>query len=300
MEPADAMAALPDLELARSVAIEAAEAAGLLLRTRMVDGFHTRVKDTTGDVVTDLDRAAEEMIIGRIRAVFPAHRIIAEESGLLNPVAAGNSSDGRCTWLVDPLDGTNNLAIRLQAYVVGIALCAGNKAVLGVVHDPVAQQTWSAVRRCGAFGPGGRLAQPAHKPAPYGPVLAWTQGHGVARDDAAAQALKLVLESTARRVLQLWAPLLSWVLLARGDIDGIVGYRAEAVDLPAGALIATEAGIVVCGLDGRPFDEWIEVPTHDRSFVAGHPGNIERLTGLVAAAGRIAPQVADLKAASRW
>src|SRR6266496_2821422 len=91
MEPADAMAALPDLELARSVAIEAAEAAGLLLRTRMVDGFHTRVKDPTGDVVTDLDRAAEEMIIGRIRAVFPAHRIIAEESGLLNPVAEGSA-----------------------------------------------------------------------------------------------------------------------------------------------------------------------------------------------------------------
>jgi myo-inositol-1(or 4)-monophosphatase len=131
-------------------------------------------------------------------------------------------------------------------------------------------------------------------------VLAWTQGHGVDRADATARALRLVLESTARRVLQLWAPLLSWVMLARGDIDGIIGYRAEAVDLPAGALIATEAGIAVCGFDGQPFNEAIGLRAQDRSFVAGHPGNIGRLTGLVATATRIAPQVANLTAAADW
>jgi len=201
---------------------------------------------------------------------------------------------------VDPLDGTNNMAIKLQAYVVGIALCIGALPVLGVVHDPVAGQTWSAVRRAGSYGPGGRLARPACRPAPYGPVLAWTQGHGVDRADATARALRLVLESAARRVLQLWAPLLSWVMLARGDIDGIIGYRAEAVDFPAGALIATEAGISVCGFDGQPFDEGIGPRTQDRSFVAAPPGNIERLTRLVATATRIAPQVAKLTATADW
>ena len=201
---------------------------------------------------------------------------------------------------MDPLDGTNNLAIGLSAYVVGIALCEGDLPVLGVVHDPVEQQTWSAVRRGGAFGPGGRLPRPACRPAPHGPVLAWTQGHGVAREDASARALKLVLESNARRVLQLWAPLLSWVMLARGDIDGIVGYRAEAVDLPAGALIAAEAGIAVCGHDGQPFDERIGLPASGRSFVAGHPANIGRLTALVATARRIAPQLAGLRTAADW
>ena len=257
-----------------------------------------RVKDATGDVVSDLDLAAEQLIISRIRAAFPGHRIIAEESGLLD--AVGTGTDGGWTWLVDPLDGTNNVAIRLPVYVVGIALCMGTLPVLGVVHDPVAGQTWSAVRRGGAYGPGGRLARPACRVAPYGPVLAWTQGHGVDRGDATARALRLVLESTARRVLQLWAPLLSWVMLARGDIDGIIGYRAEAVDLPAGALIATEAGIAVCGFDGRPFNEAIGLRAQDRSFVAGHPGNIGRLTGLVATATRIAPQVANLTAAADW
>ena len=294
----------PDLEVARKLAVAAAEAAGTLLRGSARRGIGTRVKDSTGDIVTDLDLAAEKMIIDRIRAVFPVHRIIAEESGLLDSAGPGVSRAGHrasgCTWLVDPLDGTNNLAIGLSAYVVGIALCAGDLPVLGVVHDPVLRQTWWAVRGGGAFGPGGRLPAPSCRPARYGPLLAWTQGHGVAREDAAARALKLVLESTARRVLQLWAPLLAWVMLARGDIDGIVGYRAEAVDLPAGALIAAEAGIAVCGLDGQPFDDRIGRPASDRSFVAGHPANIGRLTGLVAAATRIVPQVADLDTAADW
>ena len=251
--PSRQEAADPDLDLAREVAVAAAEAAGALVHAPAQQGTGMRVKDATGDVVSDLDLAAEQLIISRIRAAFPGHRIIAEESGLLD--AVGTGTDGGWTWLVDPLDGTNNVAIRLPVYVVGIALCMGTLPVLGVVHDPVAGQTWSAVRRGGAYGPGGRLARPACRAAPYGPVLAWTQGHGVDRGDATARALRLVLESTARRVLQLWAPLLSWVMLARGDIDGIIGYRAEAVDLPAGALIATEAGIAVCGFDGRPFNE---------------------------------------------
>jgi myo-inositol-1(or 4)-monophosphatase len=296
MQPSRPAAAVPDLDLARRVAVDAAEAAGALVHARAQQGTGMRVKDATGDVVSDLDLAAEQLIISRIRAAFPGHRIIAEESGLLDAVSTAGT-DGGCTWLVDPLDGTNNVAIRLPVYVVGIALCMGTLPVLGVVHDPVAGQTWSAVRRGGTYGPAGRLARPACRAAPYGPVLAWTQGHGVDRGDATARALRLVLESTARRVLQLWAPLLSWVMLARGDIDGIVGYRAEAVDLPAGALIAAEAGIAVCGFDGQPFNESIGLRAQDRSFVAGHPGNIGRLTGLVAAATGIAPQVAELTAA---
>lgn len=294
----------PDLEAARALAVTVAEAAGALLGKRPRRDVRARVKDATGDLVTDLDLAAEKLIIDRIRAVFPGHRIIAEEAGLLDAAPgasqAADGDPGGCTWLVDPLDGTNNLAIGLSAYVVGIAMCEGDLPVLGVVHDPVGQQTWSAVRQGGAWGPEGRLRLPARHPARHGPVLAWTQGHDVAREDAAARALKFVLESAARRVLQLWAPLLAWVMLARGDIDGIVGYRAEAVDLPAGALIAAEAGLAVCDLGGQPFDGRIGRRPEDRSFVAGHPADIGRLTALVATAGRIAPEVAKLRTSVGW
>jgi myo-inositol-1(or 4)-monophosphatase len=277
-----AKTAIPvDIEYARSVAVAAAEAAGTLLRggSTIID-LGIQAKGTTGDVVTKLDLAAERLIIERIRDAFPSHRIVAEESGLLG------ADDSPWVWLVDPLDGTNNLVIGLNTYVVGIALCENRRPVLGVVHDPVAGQTWSAVRGGGTRGPTGVITRQPRRQVSAEPVLAWTQGYGVGRIDGTAQTLRAVLECGARRVLQLWAPLLSWVMLARGDIDGFIGYRPEAIDLPAGSLIAQEAGIVVSTFDGSPFNEDFELPDENRSFVAGRPEVIPQLFALVRAAQR--------------
>ncbi|MFE0146686.1 inositol monophosphatase family protein [Nonomuraea sp. NPDC059007] len=269
-----------DLERARELAVEAARAAGRLLAAGTADAFGVHAKGAAGDVVTDLDLASEKVLVERILTAYPGHAVIAEESGLLGAAGA------EWTWLVDPLDGTNNVAIGLPAYVVGLALCHAGRPVLGVVHDPVTRQTWSAIRGHGALSPSGvRLAPPA-RPLPHGPLLAWTQGYTVTRDDATVLGLKAALELHSRRVLQLWAPLLSWVMLARGDIDGMVGYRAEAVDLPAGALIAQEAGMEIRALDGSPFDENVNGTAADRSFVAAHPDTLPTLLPLLTSATR--------------
>jgi myo-inositol-1(or 4)-monophosphatase len=280
----------PDLGPARRVAIEAAEAAGTLLGRRVPGELAVRGKGSGGDVVTDLDISAEQLILDRIRAAFPGHRIISEEAGTLG------AEDTPWTWLVDPLDGTNNLAVALPTYVIGIALCRDRVPVLGVVHDPITGATWHATGGEGAYGPGKCPLKPPLRVHPAGPLLAWTQGYSVARDDATAGALKIVLESAARRVFQLWTPLLSLVMLARGDIDGMVGYHAEEVDLPAGALIAAEAGAALYGLDGAPFDQRIGRPQVDRSFLACRPEHLERLLELVHTAERIVPQVKELMA----
>jgi len=277
-----------DLEVACRTAVAIAEAAGALLIGRLVTGVEIQHKGDHGDVVTDLDLAAEELIVSRLRAAFPGHQIVAEESG----VHAAIGAPSEWTWLVDPLDGTNNVAVGLPAFVVGLALCAGRQTVVGVVHDPVVRRTWSAVRNGGAHGPGGRL-WPQSRPTPHGPTLAWTQGHAVPKADATALALKLVLERNSYRTLQLWAPLVCWMMLARGDIDGFVGYRAEAVDLPAGCLIASEAGVRVLSLDGSPFSE-TDPEAGRRSFVAGRPDRLEELLGLVRSAQRLTPAVTAL------
>lgn len=259
-------------------AVAAAEEAGELLRSRIPDGFAARPKGGLGDVVTDLDLMAERLVVGRIRDRFPDDRILAEESGEHRGVGSGR------TWLVDPLDGSNNVVIGLPVYVVGIALCVDEAPVVGVVHDPVAGRTWSALRGGGAHGPHGELAggRGGRPLPPAGPLLAWTQGHAVPRDDPAARTLRHTLEARSRRLLQLWAPLVAWAMLARGDIDGFVGYRAEAIDLPAGALLAREAGVAVRHLDGREFRCGFGGPDTERSFVAGRPEVLPHLLELVA------------------
>lgn len=277
-------------------AVAAAEEAGALLRSRFPDGFAARPKGAHGDVVTDLDLLAERLVVDRIRERFPHDRILAEESGELCGDGDGGDGDGGdvCggrTWLVDPLDGSNNVVIGLPAYVVGIALCVGEAPVVGVVHDPVTGRTWSALHGGGAHGPHGRLARVADgRPlSSAGPLLAWTQGHVVGREDPAARALKHTLETRSRRLLQLWAPLLTWAMLARGDIDGFVGYRAEAIDLPAGALLAREAGVAVRHLDGREFRGGFTGPDTERSFVAGRPEVLPYLLELVAESVPVGP-----------
>ncbi|NVI87073.1 inositol monophosphatase family protein [Actinomadura sp. BRA 177] len=202
-------------------------------------------------------------------------RIIAEESGVLD-----GAPGEEMVWLVDPLDGTNNVAIGMAVYAVGLALCARAEPVLGVVHDPVSGRTWSAIRGKGTLGPEGETLTLPDRPRPgrkNNPVLAWTQGHQVKSSDLAASALRMALEKQSARVLQLWAPLVAWAMLARGDIDGIVGYLPEIVDLPAGALLAAEAGAELRRLDGGPYELGIDRPASELGFVAARPDLLDRL-----------------------
>lgn len=274
------------------VAVKAAEEAGALLRSHFQDTFGVCPKGEDGDVVTELDLLAEALVTRRLAECFPGDRIVAEEGGVTDGRSGGPAS-GR-TWLVDPLDGSNNVVIGLPAYVVGIALCVDDEPVVGVVHDPVLGRTWWAIAGAGAFGPQGRLcdtagaARSAGAVAGAGPVLAWTQGHGVAAGDRVLRALKAELEAGSRRLLQLWAPLLAWSMLARGDIDGFVGYLPEEIDLPAGCLLAAEAGVVIRRLDGGRFSRRIGQPDTARSFVAGRPGVMPYLLDLVARASSAA------------
>jgi myo-inositol-1(or 4)-monophosphatase len=317
-----------DLAELRVFAVEVAEAAGDLVRATARGRLAVEPKGGRGDVVTTADVAAEHLIIGRIRDRWPGHAIRSEEAGDLagdapgdvagdvagdlagdvagdlaggpshatataadrrqpgSAQAARGTGPGRWLWLVDPVDGTNNLAIGLPMYVVGLTLCRDGVPQLGVIHDPVGGQTWSGTLGGGVVGP----ARPADD-GPVrsgGPLLAWTQGYTVASDDPTATTLKYLLERGSRRLLQLWAPLLSWAMLARGDVDAFVGYRAGPLDLHAGALIAAEAGLLVRDLDGGPFDHRLTGGPADgsRGFVAGRPEAVEHVRRLLEALPR--------------
>src|SRR2546427_11163193 len=101
--------------LERRVAIDAARAAGHLLKSQFRASHRIAFKDSTIDLVTEMDARAEELIVSRLAAAFPDDTILAEERG----ASAGRS--GR-RWIVDPLDGTTNYAHGLPIFSVSIAL----------------------------------------------------------------------------------------------------------------------------------------------------------------------------------
>jgi len=89
-------------------------------------------------VVTDLDLRAERLILHRIRAAFPDHRIIAEEAGVLG------AADAAWTWLVDPLDGTKEFLGRRDEFTINIARIESGVPVLGVVYAPALGRLFAA------------------------------------------------------------------------------------------------------------------------------------------------------------
>ncbi|WP_333771085.1 inositol monophosphatase family protein [Streptomyces sp. IBSBF 2435] len=251
------------------IALAAAQEAGDLLRSRFHDIGAVHPKGHDGDVVTELDLASERIILDRLRTAFPQDRILSEEAG---PIGGPSSR----TWLVDPLDGSNNVAIGLPVYAVGIGLCVDDAPEMGVVHEPHTGTTWHARLGSGLFRNGQPLSARPRASEPR-LVVAWTQGHAVPKDDALAADLRRRLDGLTHRVLPLWAPLLGWAMLARGSIDGFVGYCAEAVDFPPGALLATEAGVQFRTLEGEEFRVGFAGPDSTRCFVAGRPEALGRL-----------------------
>ena len=289
--PSPSPADQADLDAMLCTAAQAAEAAGRYLRAHARGPVEFRGKDDAGDVVSELDLGAERLIVHRLREAYPEIPVLAEESGLAE---AADGAHSPWLWLVDPLDGTNNLAIGLPTYVVGVALCQSGTPVASAVHEPETGRTWQARRGGPLIGPdGGPITRMPHSSTDRRqPVVAWTQGYRVANTDPDVGAMKAVLERNARRVLQLWAPLLAWTMLARGDIDAFVGYRPELIDLAGGVLLAQAAGLEMTTLSGNAFEARLDqhfVPDTDLSFICARPELMPLLLESVRQARELAP-----------
>ena len=114
------------------LAISTADAAGhLLVDKRPADLGVAHTKSSPTDVVTEMDQAAEKLIIERIRASRPADAFLGEEGG-----AAEGASGVR--WIIDPIDGTVNYLYGLPDWSVSIAAEVDGEVVAGVVAVPVA------------------------------------------------------------------------------------------------------------------------------------------------------------------
>ena len=135
------MQSAPVLEFA----IATAHAAGELLLEYRGRDLEISTKSSAFDLVTSADRAAEALILERVRERYPQHGVLAEESGL------AQTGSGALQWVIDPLDGTTNFAHGIPHFCVSIALEDARGTLLGVVHDPVRGETFSSARGAGAW-----------------------------------------------------------------------------------------------------------------------------------------------------
>jgi len=129
----------------KKVAIDAAKKAGELIKESLgtISSEKIQNKDVF-DYVTNVDKESEQLIIDLIHKHFPAHEILAEESG-----ETGCEHSHR--WIIDPLDGTTNFIHSYPNSAVSIALEENGTLILGVIYDPYRDELFCAEKGRGAF-----------------------------------------------------------------------------------------------------------------------------------------------------
>lgn len=224
--------------------------AGALLRARWRGAKTVQYKGAV-DLVTETDREAEELIVGELRRAFPDHLIVAEEASAgatLQP--PGND---RYVWYLDPLDGTTNFAHGYPQFCVSLALGRGTDVVLGIVYDPVREETFVAQRGGGATLNG----QPIRVSAVHDLQRALlATGFAYDRQERSDFYLRFVRDfmRQAQDFRRAGSAALDLCYVACGRFDAFWEWNLRPWDTAAGTLIVREAGGTVSDFRGGSFD----------------------------------------------
>nr|MBF0683890.1 inositol monophosphatase [Pseudomonas sp.] len=231
-----------------NIALRAARSAGeLILRsTERLDVISVSEKDAK-DYVTEIDRAAEQLIVTALRKAYPNHGILGEEGGL----SEGSGEGADYLWIIDPLDGTTNFVRGVPHYAVSIACKYRGRLEHAVVLDPVRQEEFTASRGRGAALNGRRLRVGSRKSL-EGALL----GTGFPFRDGQMDNLEAYLGMFRNLVGQTagirraGAASLDLAYVAAGRYDAFWEFGLSEWDMAAGALLIQEAGGLVSDFTG--------------------------------------------------
>jgi len=193
------------------------------------------------DFVTEVDRQAEQAIIAELRAKYPHHGILAEESG--------EHQGDEYQWVIDPLDGTTNYLHGVPQFAISIALRYRGRLEHGVIYDPLREELFTASRGSGAQLNDRRL-RVSQRVGLEGALL----GTGFPfRDQRFVKEYLGMFEALLRDTAGIRRPgsaALDLAYVAAGRTDGFWELGLAPWDFAAGALLVQEAGGVVTDLAG--------------------------------------------------
>ena len=225
-----------------ALAISTAREAGELLLARVGLPLLTREKSARGDLVTESDRAAEALIVARLRAAFPESTILGEEHGTYQ-----GTSDER--WIVDPLDGTTNYAHGYPLFCVSIAYERAGIVVAGAIYAPAIGEMFAASLGAGATCNDRRIGVSDTETVSDSLVCTGFKPANYERNGAHFERLS----RRAQGVRRDGSAALDLAFVAAGRFDAFWEFDLSPWDVAAGALIVREAGGTVTAIDGSPF-----------------------------------------------
>lgn len=210
-----------------------------------------------GTWVTEADWAVEAQIRLRIARVFPEHNVLGEEEGL-TASGGGPPVEGAPTWVVDPIDGTNNYMAGIPIWATLVALRVGGRNVVGVAHAPALQETYEAATGAGARCNGDAISVDTTRSLDEATVLFASLGGW--RAAGLADGFDRLTRSAwrTRGFGDFWGH----VLVARGAAHVMAEPELSLWDVAALEPIVAEAGGKLTGLDGRPWESGACVTTN--------------------------------------
>ena len=217
------------------LAVEIAKSAGALLLERP-EKLSVDTKSSEIDIVTQMDKASEKLIVEAILAARPDDGIIGEEG-------ADRASKSGYTWVIDPIDGTVNYFYNMHGWSVSIAIRDSEGVAVGVVYAPTINSMYTAVRGGGAYLNGKTIK--CNDPVELNRAMLSTGFHYRAevRSIEVEQFNKLIMQ--VRDVRRNGSAAIDICHVAAGLVDGYYEMGLYPWDRDAADLIATEAGAVV-------------------------------------------------------
>ena len=223
---------------------QAARAGGEVLLS-WIGQFAVREKGPS-DLVTEADLASQEAIRGILLVHYPKHAFVGEELDRSADLTA------EYCWVVDPLDGTTNYVHQLPHYAVSVALLHHGQPIVGAIFDPVHDECFTCARGQGAFL--NRRPIRTSTVADLSGALV-TASFAARVERGSAEIDQFVAAALACQAMRrTGSAALNLCYLAAGRVDAFWALSTKAWDVAAGVLLVEEAGGVVTGLDGGPFD----------------------------------------------
>jgi myo-inositol-1(or 4)-monophosphatase len=228
----------------KDFAVDLARQAGGLLMDKFAQSLAIHYKGDI-DLVTEADKASENLIVEAIRQNFPDHGILSEES----PAISGKSA---MRWIIDPLDGTTNYAHGYPVFCVSVALEQEGTIILGVIYDPTRRDTFVTVRGEGAYLNGKRLSV-SPTPNLNRSLLATGFPYDIRESSENNLNYFNVMAKKAQAIRRAGAAALDIAYVAAGRFDGFWELKLQPWDMAAACLLLTEAGGKITDITGGPW-----------------------------------------------
>ncbi len=222
---------------------ETARAAGRFLMEKLHSGFSVARKGEI-DLVTEIDLAAENLIVSRIRDAFPGHAVLAEEMH-------SETKPGGCTWIIDPLDGTTNYAHGFPVFSVSIGLEIAGIMEWGIVYNPNLEEVFVARRGGGAFL-NGTPVKVSETMSLNASLLATGFPYDIRTSPQNNLDCFRAFALRAQGIRRAGSAALDLCYVAAGRFDGFWEFKLNPWDCAPGYLMVREAGGSVTNHRGEP------------------------------------------------